>query len=297
MASGIGKISAHKMTREIMTKSPVPIIIVGENSLSNKKDSFKAYQSGAMDYFQLPFPATSINIEKTLPALEEKITLVSRVKVIKHVDAKADVYNIQARDLKQSENRKEGHIRARRLVLIGVSTGGVPVIRTILNTLLPGFDAAIVIVQHMPHAFIENYAELLNKQTPVAVRNIKSREPLLSNMVYIAAEKKHLVLNSDYTAEYVEPDPGYKGYVPSIDILFSSAARLSGKKAAVILTGIGNDGTSGALQLKKAGVPIIVQKRTTCAVSGMPESIIKANAADFELEPEKIAAKIEELLT
>lgn len=295
MAPKFDRITCAKMTRELMTNGcEHPIIVVGDGSEKTRESSFSAFQEGAMNFFQLPEVPTTINIEKSLPELEAMIHLVSRVKVIRHVDSKKE-YNRVNKCIGKAGTRKIIS-RADSLVVIGVSTGGVSAIRAILNGFSESFTAAVVLAQHMPAQFMDDYAELLDKQTSLAVRKIENRDQLLSRTVYISSQRKNIAVNYDYTVEYVKPENNSGVFIPSIDMLFKSASRLKGKKVGVILTGMGRDGTIGAGALKACGAKIIVQTSDSCVVSGMPDSVIEAGYADFQLEPALIAAKIEELL-
>ncbi len=180
-----------------------------------------------------------------------------------------------------------------RLVLIGSSTGGPPVLETILAALPADYPAPVVIAQHMPRVFTESMAKRFDELCSLPVIHLSHRDSVVPGKVYICPGHEHSHL-LNYAAGQVRvktsPEPKDQLYYPSVNVLFETGAAIDPKHTvAVVLTGIGEDGRSGAEKLKQAGGTILAQDRASCVVYGMPRAIAEANLADAVLTPEQIA--------
>ena len=182
------------------------------------------------------------------------------------------------------------------MVLIGVSTGG-PVALSRLLPAIPGdIGVPILIVQHMPAVFTQALADDLNSKCAVRVREGVHGELPQPNVAYIAPGGRHMRLGLAPDGKpfiQITDDPPENNCRPAVDYLFRSAARLfPGRAVAVILTGMGSDGTIGLRLLKRNGCFVIAQDEASCVIYGMPRAAVEAGATDVVLPLDAIAGKI-----
>jgi two-component system, chemotaxis family, protein-glutamate methylesterase/glutaminase len=183
------------------------------------------------------------------------------------------------------------------IVAIGISTGGPNALTQVLPKLPGNIGVPIVIVQHMPPVFTKSLAASLDKKCALTVKEAVDREPLQNNTVYIAPGGKQmkLVASADGMNRQIKitNDPPENSCRPSADYLFRSVADYYvGRTTAVIMTGMGSDGTLGLHTLKEKGAYIIAQNERTCVVYGMPKAPIESGITDAVLPLEKIADEI-----
>jgi len=184
------------------------------------------------------------------------------------------------------------------VVAIGASTGGTEAIFEVVRQFrrdIPG----VVIVQHMPPGFTQMYANRLNNQCQVAVKEAVTGDRVLPGQVLIAPGDKQMRLLKVNGVYQVECRPGEKvsGHCPSVDVLFSSVAKSAGKEAVgVILTGMGGDGAKGLLEMRKAGAITIGQNEASCVVYGMPKVAYDIGAVQYQTDLSAIANKVYSVL-
>lgn len=185
------------------------------------------------------------------------------------------------------------------LILLGASTGGPPVLQEILEDLGESVPVPILVIQHMPVGFTRAFAERLNAYLPLQVREAKPSELLLPGTVYIAQAGAHLRIRRQEADLFAEVSQHPEGLVhmPSIDILFESAARAVGRRAvAALLTGMGQDGAKGMAALKLKGAYTLCQDEKSCVVFGMPRAALALNAVTEVAEPGSMGQRICSLL-
>jgi two-component system chemotaxis response regulator CheB len=180
------------------------------------------------------------------------------------------------------------------IVGIGASAGGPAPLATLLAGLPSNFPAAVAVVQHLPIGFADGFAEYLRGRISMEVRKVEGRERIRPGLVYVAADDRHLVAASAHSIES-STAPALEGHRPAVDALFSSLARLFGPRACgVILSGIGQDGTRGLLEMRERGAALtLAQSEESCAVFGMPQAALSSGAARLALSP---VAMVQELL-
>ncbi len=185
-----------------------------------------------------------------------------------------------------------GAQQAARLVLLGASTGGPRVLAEILNQLPRDLAAPILIAQHIDEGYVAGLAKWLADQTTLPVDIALSGVEPRAGRVYLAASQQHLAIRSDRRLQYVS-EPSGSWYHPSVDVLFSTAARhWPTPGIAALLTGMGRDGASGLADLRRAGWTTIAQDQATSVVWGMPKAAAELGAAEFVLPSSRIAAQI-----
>ena len=169
-----------------------------------------------------------------------------------------------------------------KVIVIGASTGGTEAIRELLVK-LPVDCPGIVIVQHMPEHFTRSFAKGLNKQCGITIKEAENNDTVLRGHALIAPGNYHTLLKRSGSRYYVEIKSGplVNRHRPSVDVLFRSAATYAGKNAlGIILTGMGNDGAQGLLEMRENGAVTVAQSEKSCIVFGMPKEAIKLGAAD-----------------
>ena len=182
------------------------------------------------------------------------------------------------------------------IVLIGVSTGGPAALARLLPSLPGDLGAPVFVVQHMPAMFTEPLAASLNKKSPIQVKEAADGEVAQANCAYVAPGGRQMKLTQGSTGEIIlriTGDPPENGCRPSVDYLFRSAAlNFPGRSIAAILTGMGNDGTSGLRMLKRGGCYSIAQDEASCVVFGMPKEAIQTGLVDTVAPLEMIGGLI-----
>jgi two-component system chemotaxis response regulator CheB len=178
-----------------------------------------------------------------------------------------------------------------KVIAVGASTGGTEALRTFLEA-LPLDAPGIVIVQHMPEHFTRSFANRLNELCRVTVKEAENGDSVIRGRALIAPGNQHMLLKRSGARYYVELNDGppVNRHRPAVDVLFRSTARFAGKNAiGIIITGMGNDGAQGLLEMKDAGAHTIAQDEKSCVVFGMPREAIKLDAADKILPLDHIA--------
>jgi two-component system chemotaxis response regulator CheB len=181
-----------------------------------------------------------------------------------------------------------------KVVVVGASTRGTEALREFLVA-MPADCPGIVIVQHMPEMFTARFAERLNQICRVTVKEAADGDTVIRGQALIAPGNRHLILKRSGARYYVEVTDGplVSRHRPSVDVLFRSAARYGGRNAVgVIMTGMGDDGSTGMLEMKQAGATNIAQDEESCVVFGMPAEAIKRGGVDRVLPLDRIAGEV-----
>jgi two-component system chemotaxis response regulator CheB len=185
-----------------------------------------------------------------------------------------------------------------RVVLLAASTGGPRALEVLLPELRARTDLPVLLVQHMPSLFTQSLTEKLNRSTGGAVVEARDGDPLRPRTTYVAPGGKHLLVRQDGGRLWtgLNEQPPENGFRPSADVLFrSAAAGLNGAAVAVVLTGMGRDGTAGLRPFKRAGGYVIAQDEASSVVWGMPGSAVAAGLADAVLPLDRIAVAVQAL--
>ncbi|MDQ6763696.1 MAG: CheB methylesterase domain-containing protein, partial [Bacteroidota bacterium] len=180
------------------------------------------------------------------------------------------------------------------VIAVGASTGGIKAINVFLEA-LPADAPGVVIVQHMPENFTRSFAERLDTLCKISVKEAKDGDVVKRGCALIAPGNQHLLLKRRGAQYYVEVKDGplVNRHRPSVDVLFRSASIYAGKNSiGILLTGMGDDGAKGLLEMKQAGARTIAQDEKSSVVFGMPKEAILLNAADKVLPLEDIAGYV-----
>lgn len=262
---------------KMMKHHPMPIVVFSSFTKSGAELTLNALDAGAIDYMQKP--ASMADAARTVNLLARKIKAASKVSP-KKISPSENNKNVHSNDLKPVI--KKGIIDDEKIIAIGASTGGTNAIKEILTKLPENFPP-IVIVQHMPAYFTKSFADRLNAQCEVEVKEARNGEKLQHGTALIAPGDYHMELKMNGSGYVVKTNQNrpVNNQRPSVDVLFNSVAGAAGKNAVgVILTGMGGDGAKGLLEMKKAGAFTVAQDKSTSVVFGMPKQAIRIGAID-----------------
>ncbi|MDP2126463.1 MAG: chemotaxis response regulator protein-glutamate methylesterase [Pseudohongiella sp.] len=266
--------------KQIMKEHPLPVVICSTLTEKGAATTMQAMDAGAISVVCKPKMGLKAYLE------DDANNIVSIVKSA----AKANVGNLQPRRagtgsvVAAAVPKKDEAISISttyKLIAIGASTGGTQAIEFLLRQ-LPRVCAGIVIVQHMPAAFTKAFADRLNTVSEMTVKEAEDGDRVLDGRCLIAPGGKHLVVKRSGAQYYVSvvSAPPVNRHCPSVDVLFRSVARTAGRNAlGIILTGMGDDGASGLLEMRDSGAMTIAQDEASCVVFGMPKEAIKLDAA------------------
>ncbi|MEW6115429.1 MAG: chemotaxis response regulator protein-glutamate methylesterase [Nitrospirota bacterium] len=272
---------------QLMRTHPVPVIMISALTQRGGETTLKALELGAVDYVTKPGIGIADGIARLGEEIVHKIRIAARAKVKRRPFRSPTGQHEQPPPAPLRPERPSAFdtrcmATTDRIIAIGASTGGTQAITEII-TELPEDIPGIVIVQHMPPLFTRSFAERLNTLSRLDVREAKSGDRILRGAVLIAPGNKHMTIQRDGALYYVEVTDGpMVNFVrPSVDVLFRSVARYAGKNAiGVILTGMGEDGARGLLEMQRAGALTIAQDESSSTVFGMPKRAIEMHAVD-----------------
>ena len=257
--------------KTLMKHYPIPTIICSSLTAEGSRTAIEAMNAGAVDVVCKPNGMYSI--DNMAGDLIERIKLASKSKV--QIPNSSPLAAPQTTALSMAETTN-------KIFAIGASTGGVQALSEVIAR-FPSNAPGTVIVQHMPPKFTASFAERLNKECKVEVKEAASGDRVVPGRVLIAPGGWHMVLRrsgAEYKVEIVD-GPQVHHQKPAVDVLFNSVARYAGANAVgAILTGMGADGAAGLLSMRKAGARTIAQDEASCVVFGMPMEAIKLNAAE-----------------
>jgi two-component system chemotaxis response regulator CheB len=182
-----------------------------------------------------------------------------------------------------------------RIVCVGASTGGPRALQLLIEALPASFPIPVAIVQHMPVGFTAPFAERLNRCTPLEVREAREADEVRPGRILLAPAGRHVLFSSGPRGERarLSVEPADAAHIPSVDVLFASAAETYGASAiGIVLTGMGSDGCKGARRLAENGAFLIAESEATCVVYGMPKALVKAGLARAVWPLQEIARRL-----
>lgn len=236
----------------------------------------------------------SNNIAKAA-AMAEKIVNETRTNIISNTNKVIGVKPPEVQDSSASNSaaaaRRGKFKRSDTIIALGASTGGTEALEAVIKH-FPVNTPPVIIVQHMPAGFTKIYAERLNRNCMMEVKEAQDGDRLRSGLIIVGAGEHHLRLCKDAKGWYVSSKQGEKvsGHCPSVDVMFTSVAEVAGPQAiGAILTGMGKDGAEGLLKMRQRGAFTIGQDKDTCVVYGMPMEAYKLGAVEVQAPLYKIA--------
>lgn len=289
----------------IMSKCPTPVIMLSTLTAEGASETIKALEIGAVDFMTKPTSIFKVSTPENIRELGEKLEAANGIDRNKNIklsysrtlkrktDSGPSLQNQPVFRLPPNLKGKMGSFK--KIVAIGTSTGGPVALQEVISSLPAQLNAAVVVVQHMPANFTNSLAERLDAMSELAVKEATHDEVLRRGTVYIAPGDKHLKIVR-HLGEFMiklNDDERVSGHRPSVDVMMNSIAEnVDIPVVGVIMTGMGNDGTAGLINLKKNGAIVISQDEATSVVFGMPGSAIKSGVVDRIVELRRIADEI-----
>ncbi|MDP2239001.1 MAG: chemotaxis-specific protein-glutamate methyltransferase CheB [Burkholderiales bacterium] len=279
-------------TRRIMETCPTPIVVVsGSSDPREVATTFRAMEAGALAVLRRPAGMGHPDHEATALDLVQMVKAMSEVKVVRRWPPRSG----NAAVAPAVEARMERSPARVRVIAIGASTGGPPVLQGMLAELPKDVPVPILIVQHMAAGFTLGFVQWLAQSSSLPVHLAMHGEHIRPGHVYVAPDEFHMRIERGDTAVLRKDEPEH-GMRPSVSYLFRSLRETyGGDVVAGLLTGMGRDGADELRLLKDKGALTFVQDKDSCVVHGMPGEAIRLDAATLVLTPQKIAAMLAHL--
>ena len=291
------RMDVFTLFHSIMTKHPIPVVMCSSLTEEGAETTLRALEYGAVDVITKP----KIGVQRFLE--DSRIRICDSVKAASQ--ARLSLLPAGKRHSRPSEKLTADVMLApptgkamlrttEKIVAVGASTGGTEALRTFLES-MPQDAPGIVIVQHMPENFTKAFARRLDGLCDISVKEAEDGDTIIRGRALIAPGNRHMLVKRSGARYYVEVKEGplVSRHRPSVDVLFRSAAEYAGANTVgVIMTGMGDDGARGMLEMKQAGAFNIAQDEKSCVVFGMPNEAIKLGAVDSVLPLVSIAGSV-----
>ncbi|MFS1518394.1 chemotaxis response regulator protein-glutamate methylesterase [Bacillus sp. SM2101] len=279
--------------KKIMTHNPIPVIMLSSTTKEGTENTIVAMQYGAIDFIAKPSGGISLDLHKVKDEIVSKVLLASKVNMnnfqiptgkAKSITSSLAKYSkIELRSMSQLSHNSSKQAN-KKILCIGTSTGGPRALQKVLQGFPKSINVPIIIVQHMPAGFTKSLASRLNSLCDICVKEGENGEIIQNGTAYIAPGGSHLKVKKVGTSLVLQIDQSSikNGHRPSVDVMLESVSEISGyMKIAIIMTGMGSDGTEGLKTLKSKGnAKAIAESQDTSIVFGMPKSAIAANVID-----------------
>ena len=289
------KMDGFTLLRILTTRFSLPVIVI--SALSSADKVFKALELGALDFVAKPSSSASVDLLSIKEDLQKKVLQVLALKPIRSVRPTTALPILERTAAEPVAPQKVGNIScsAIDLVAIGSSTGGPPALQQIFSAFTQKYPFAIVVSQHMPSGFTKAFAERLNRSSLFDIKEAEDGDLVLPGSVLIAPGGKNMVFEvcgGQVTARIVTPSESDR-YVPSVDVMLQSCAVIYRKRvAAVILTGMGNDGSTGVRTINEHGGLVIAESEETAIVYGMPREAVATGVVDCCVPLDQVVSEI-----
>ncbi len=302
--------------RKLMPQYPIPVVIVSAVTAEGSRRALEALQAGALDVVAKPSAKDPSGLRIMIAELAERVKEAAKANPEKLRSAVPESGAVEPAAatgpsssserpaaspppratpvLKSNKSSGAPMAASKKVIAIGASTGGTSALAKVVNS-LPADSPPVVIVQHMPPVFTKMFAESMNRQSKVTVKEAEDGDALIRGRVLVAPGDRHMKLRKTANGYIVGLSDGAKvsGHRPSVDVLFNSVAEAVGNEAvAAILTGMGRDGAEGMLALRRAGARCVAQDEATSVVFGMPREAWDNGAAEVLVPIERMAYEI-----
>ena len=278
----------------IMAEDPLPVIICSGFAERGSLAAMQALEAGAVEVIAKPRLGVREFIEEEQGGLLETIRAAAQARVRRRAPPLGLSPRHTADAVLPRASRAVASRSTQRLVAVGASTGGVDALRLVLEK-LPAEAPAMLVVQHMPERFTAAFARRLDTLCRMEVKEAADGDAVLQGRVLIAPGNKHLIMVRDGSSYAVEVRAGalVSRHRPSADVLFRSVAIAAGAHAlGVIMTGMGDDGAAGLLELRAAGARTLAQDEESCVVYGMPKEAVARGAVEAIVQLDALPAEI-----
>jgi two-component system chemotaxis response regulator CheB len=277
--------------RRQMARRPVPILIVSA-AAEDAAEVLEALEAGAIEVVRKPTALATDDLRSIRDELVENVLMAVGAPVGR-IARPADVPVLVPGVALAAPRIRSGQVE---VVLIGVSTGGPQALRRILPQFPADFPVPIAIVLHMPVGYTAMYAEKLDEVCAIEVKEAGEGDLLLPGRALVARAGQHLTLRRTVTGDVVAHltvNPIDKLHRPSVDVLFKSGAdTFRSHVLAVVMTGMGSDGTEGAAWIKAQGGTVLTEAEKSCVIYGMPRSVAEAGLSDLAVPLDEMVQQI-----
>jgi len=277
--------------KSLMAQYPIPVVIISSLTQSGSYLALRALEFGAVEI------VAKSEIRNTKEHLEESsMRITDAIKAAYMVPMKRKSINKPVSEFQRIEKKTKSTIykTTNKVIAIGASTGGTEALRFVLKNIRPDLPG-ILITQHMPAGFTKSFADHLNNECEVTVKEASDGQRVMRGHAYIAPGGRHMELYRSGAQYFIKVRDGQlvNRHKPSVDVLFDSVARHAGQNAmGIIMTGMGHDGASGLLAMKNAGAHTIAQDEASSIVYGMPREAVAINAANQILSLTDMPSKL-----
>jgi two-component system, chemotaxis family, protein-glutamate methylesterase/glutaminase len=281
--------------RKVMSQHPIPIVVCSALTTEGAQATLRALELGAVEIVAKPQVGTKRFLE------ESSARITDAIRAAAH--ARLDLLGMSLRRPIEPKRTADAVIprsglamlrTTDRVIALGASTGGTEAIRVVLSE-MPADCPGLVIVQHMPPQFTTHFAARLNQLATIEVKEAADGDAVITGRALIAPGDKHMLLSRSGARYHVQviDGPLVSRHRPSVDVLFRSVAENAGRNAVgVLMTGMGDDGANGLLEMREAGARTVAQDEASSVVFGMPAVAIARGAAEEVLPLEQIAARV-----
>lgn len=289
--------------RKIMLETPVPVVMLSSTTKSGAESTMLAMDYGAVDFIAKPSGTISLDLHKIKLELVEKVEHAAQVSINKMQKRSSLPTNniisksVELKNKPDTTNAVKWDKSRKKMVLIGTSTGGPRALQEVITKLPKDMKAPVLIVQHMPAGFTKSLAQRLNQLSEIEVKEAEDGDLLQDGHAYVAPGGFHMRIQKKVSAYYIVLDdiePPRAGHRPAVDVLLEDNSQFDDfDKIAVIMTGMGSDGSLGLKQLKKSGnVIAITESASTCIVYGMPKAAVETNLVNEVVDLDQLAKTI-----
>jgi len=271
-------LSGLEALTQIMRETPTPVVMVSSLTIDGARETLEAFELGAVDVIPKPQRA----------AAATELAEIIAVKIRTAASAQLGKGRVVSKKLPAATNESPKDLE---LVVLGCSTGGPAALQKIIPEIPENFTAPVVVAQHIPVGFTGPMAQRLNQRSQVRVVEAAQGMQLEPATVYIAPAGFHTVIKKSSGKKHIEilPPEGAAGpYRPSVNALFLSAEAFAPRVAALVLTGMGQDGLEGAKVLHAKGACIVAESQESAIIYGMPRAIVESNLAHCILTLQQI---------
>jgi two-component system, chemotaxis family, protein-glutamate methylesterase/glutaminase len=277
--------------QRIMEQHPIPVIICSSLTEKDAETTVRALEYGAVDVVTKPKLGTEEFLRESTEMLCQAVRAAAQARPRRAITVEPALTadSVLARPSSSAMVRT-----TEKVALLGASTGGTEALREVLIA-IPADSPGILIVQHMPEKFTTAFARRLDEACAITVKEAENGDTVLRGRALLAPGNRHMLLKRSGARYYVEvrEGPPVNRHRPSVDVLFRSGARYAGRNAVgVLMTGMGNDGARGLLELRESGAYTIAQDEATSVVYGMPHEAVKLGAAERVLPLGSIAGAV-----
>lgn len=273
--------------RRIMAQNPTPVVMLSAHTTDGARETIEALEKGAVDFITKPSGEVSSDISRVGPELYRRLLNAVKARLQKPSQAAKDKIPLQLRS-RSTQGRK--------ILIIGVSTGGPAALAKLLPHIPRTTGLGIVIVQHMPPTFTSALAGRLDEICRIKVAEARDGDMVREGVALIAPGGFHLEFGGNGTIQLTRSPP-VNGCRPSADVTMKSASTVFTRNLiGLIMTGMGKDGAEGMEAIKKAGGRTFVQDRESCVIYGMPKACVDKGVADRILPLDSLADTLNEII-